>query len=221
MPKPEFAPLKIPLHRRLETAAVAYYVNQFLFLGFICLIFFLYLLFFTSYYWIPILYGIYFYLDRDACNQGGRSNPWVRRWFIWRHYAKYFPLKLIKTCELDPSKNYIFGYHPHGIMCFGAFGNFSTEGTGFSEKFPGIQPHILALEGQFWFPIHRDLFMATGACACTKQSIEWFLSGREGTGHACVIMIGGAVEALDAVPGTLRLTIMPRKGFVKLAIKNG
>lgn len=63
---------------------------------------------------------------------------------------------------MDPSKNYIFGYHPHGIMCAGAFGNFATEGNDFSETFPGLTPHILTLEGQFWFPFHRELFIMTG-----------------------------------------------------------
>ena len=26
----------------------------------------------------------------------------------------YFPMTLVKTLDLDPSKNYVFGYHPHG-----------------------------------------------------------------------------------------------------------
>lgn len=26
----------------------------------------------------------------------------------------YFPIALVKTADLDPSKNYVFGYHPHG-----------------------------------------------------------------------------------------------------------
>ena len=27
--------------------------------------------------------------------------------------------RLIKTVELDPSKNYIFGSHPHGLLASG------------------------------------------------------------------------------------------------------
>jgi hypothetical protein len=94
--------------------------------------------------------------------KGGRINYWTRRWAIWRHYANYFPLKLVKTADIDPKRNYIFGCHPHGIMCASAFGNFATEGTDFSNVFPGIVPHILTLEGQFWFPFHRELFIMTG-----------------------------------------------------------
>ncbi|CAG2181712.1 unnamed protein product, partial [Oppiella nova] len=61
-------------------------------------------------------------IDRNVCNQGGRINYWVRKWALWRHYANYFPLKLIKTTDIDPNKNYIFGCHPHGILCFSYFG---------------------------------------------------------------------------------------------------
>ncbi|RWR98368.1 hypothetical protein B4U79_03295, partial [Dinothrombium tinctorium] len=66
----------------------------------------------------------------------GRLWPAFRRFFLWRYYAEYFPIKLHKTADLNPNKNYIIGYHPHGILPFGAFANFNTEATGFSEKFP-------------------------------------------------------------------------------------
>lgn len=58
---------------------------------------------------------------------------WVRRWCLWKHYRDFFPVHLIKTAELDPSKNYILGYHPHGVLSAGAFCHFSTEGSDFSK----------------------------------------------------------------------------------------
>lgn len=58
---------------------------------------------------------------------------WVREWRLWKHFAHFFPAKIIKTCDYDPTKNYIFGYHPHGILSAGAFAHFATEGTGFSK----------------------------------------------------------------------------------------
>ncbi len=36
-----------------------------------------------------------------------------------------------------------------------------------------------------------------------------------------MLIVGGAVEALDAVPNTMTLTLKKRKGFVKLALKHG
>lgn len=73
-----------------------------------------------------------------------------------------FVLQLIKTHDLLPSRNYIFGYHPHGIFCFGGFCNFGTEATGFSKKFPGIKPSLATLAGNFRFPILRDYLMSGG-----------------------------------------------------------
>lgn len=68
----------------------------------------------------------------------------------------------MKTAELDPSHNYIFGFHPHGVLVAGAFGNFCTEATGFSQLFPGLTPHLLMLP--FWFkvPFFRDYIMSGG-----------------------------------------------------------
>ena len=58
---------------------------------------------------------------------------WFRRWKLWKHKANFYPVHLIKTAEIDPNKNYIMGYHPHGILCSGAFCHFATEGTDFME----------------------------------------------------------------------------------------
>ena len=148
MPLVEFAPLRIPLHRRLETAAVALYYYSFFFGALIGTLIILGL-FFTSYYPIAILYLSWAYLiDGRTPDHGGRRSNFVRRLRVWKYFRDYFPIKLIKTEELEPSKNYVFGYHPHGILCAGAFCNFATEATDFSGIFPGITPHLLPLMGK-------------------------------------------------------------------------
>lgn len=50
----------------------------------------------------------------------------MRNWFLWKYFARYFPVKLIKTHELDSSQTYLLGSHPHGILSFGAFASFAT-----------------------------------------------------------------------------------------------
>lgn len=62
----------------------------------------------------------------------------------------------------DPSRNYLLGYHPHGVIAVGSFTAFATEATGFSDLFPGITSHITALVGHFWFPLRREYMMMTG-----------------------------------------------------------
>lgn len=148
MPLVEFAPLRIPLHRRLETAAVALYYYSFYFGALIGTLVIL-ALFFTSYYPIAILYLTWAYLiDGRTPEHGGRRSNFIRRLGVWKYFRDYFPITLVKTAELDPNKNYIFGYHPHGVLCAGAFCNFATEATGFSTVFPGITPHLLPLMGK-------------------------------------------------------------------------
>jgi len=146
--------------------------------------------------------------------------PWFRRLTMYKYFAKYFPITLEKTAELDPSKNFIFGYGGHVVLAVGAFGNFATDGTGFNELFPGIMPRLVILEINFWLPLHRELSLFRGHISADKKSIEYVLT-KSSSGNAVVIVVGGAAEAIDAVPDTMKLTIKSRKGFVRLALKHG
>jgi len=213
----EFAPLNIPLERRFQTLAVAYSLSTYFF-GFVPLLFFIYLMF-TQYYYIPILYFSWIYYDRKTPSQGGRPFKWMRQRCFYKNVVNYFPITLHKTANLDPEENYIFGYHPHGILPFGVFGNF-VPSFNFNALFPGITPKIVTLDLNFVFPICRDLMLFRGHISSKKESIEWALT-KCGTGNAIVLVVGGAQEALDAVPNTMKLTIKSRKGFVKIALMNG
>ena len=159
----EFAPLNVPLKRRLQTLAVLQWTLSFFFMGLSCIALLITLLF-TRFYWLTLLYGIWYVYDFYQPERGGRRSEWIRRWSVWKHYRDFFPLNLHKTCDLDPGKNYIFLVHPHGIMGMGIFGNFATEATGFSELFPGIRSILLTLKLQFVFPLVRDYIMAVGEC---------------------------------------------------------
>ncbi|KAG2457368.1 MOG2A acyltransferase, partial [Polypterus senegalus] len=127
---------------------------------------------------------------------------------------------LIKTADLDPSQNYILGFHPHGILVAGAFVNFCTEATGFSVLFPGMTPYLLMLPLWFRTPFFRDYIMCGGLIPSDKESATYLLENKQG-GSAVVIAIGGAPESLDARPGAFTLLLKNRKGFVRLAIEKG
>lgn len=216
----EFAPFEVPLERRIQTFAVWQWVFSFLFLGFGCLILFLYVLIKTDYYYIPLLYWVYYYFDASISERGGRRVNWFRRWKIWKYFADYFPLKIVKTTELDPKKNYIMGVHPHGVLSIGAFGHFGTEGSGWSEHFPGLTPYLMVLAGHFQFPVYRDYFMTSGAVAVTYNSINYILTKHK-SGQAIGLVVGGALEALESNPGQYNLKLKNRKGFIKLALRTG
>ncbi|KAM4536718.1 2-acylglycerol O-acyltransferase 1 [Odontesthes bonariensis] len=215
----QFAPLNIPLRRRLQTAAVVQWVFSFLALAQCCLAAFV-LLALSDWWIVTLFYAGWLWLDWDTPTSGGRRSQWVRSWAVWEYFRDYFPLTLVKTAELDPKKNYIFGFHPHGVLVAGGFGNFCTEATGFSRLFPGLTSHLLMLP--FWFrvPFFRDYIMYGGLVSSSKSSLSYLVSRPEG-GNVAVVAVGGASEALDARPGTLTLQVKNRKGFIKLALKHG
>jgi 2-acylglycerol O-acyltransferase 2 len=74
-------------------------------------------------------YYVFCFIDK-APRRGGRPFACCRRLSFWKHFCEYFPQRLIKTVDLDPSKTYLFGYHPHGIISMGAMGSFGTDGSG-------------------------------------------------------------------------------------------
>ena len=138
---------------------------------------------------------------------------------IWRYLRDYFPVSLVKEAELDPSKNYVFGYHPHGIISVGLWVNFCTEANDFSGKFPGIRLHPLTLSGNLRVPFWRELLLSNGICSVSRKTCDYLL--RSGQGTSIVLVPGGAREALDAHPGTNDLTLKRRRGFIKVALQNG
>ena len=58
----------------------------------------------------------------------------MKRFFLWRHFANYFPIRVHKTSELDPDRNYLFVNHPHGIFCCSTFALFSTDALDFQVR---------------------------------------------------------------------------------------
>jgi len=144
---------------------------------------------------------------------------WFRslRWWTW--FRDYFPISLHKTVDLDPSKTYVFGYHPHGIIGLGAFCNFATEATGFSNLFPGIHLRLLTLATNFKIPFYGFYLTALGICDASQESCHAILN--KGNGNSLMLVLGGAKESLDARPGVFHITLKDRKGFVKIALQHG
>ena len=142
----EFAPLSIPFARRLQTLAV--FSMSCLFasgplLGTVTFI----VLIFSPFSLFAVIYIVsYFLWDFDISSRGGRRVAFLRKLPVWKYFCQYFPINLVKTVELDPDRNYIMGYHPHGVISSGAFGSFATEGAGFSKLFPGITPYLMTLK---------------------------------------------------------------------------
>jgi 2-acylglycerol O-acyltransferase 2 len=202
-----WAPLNVPLQRRLQTLVVLWHtmcipILTTLFLT-LCAI---------PIAWplvIPYLMYILIYSDEATSGTLSRRSNRFRRSKIWSLFASYFPARLHRSVELEPTRKYIFG----------------TEALGFSELYPGITNTLLTLDSNFRLPFYRDYALALGLASVSRESIENILSkgGADGSGmgRAVTIVVGGARESLDARPNTLRLLLNSRKGFVKLAIRIG
>lgn len=114
-------------------------------------------------------------------------------------------------------KQYIFGYHPHGIIGMGAMGAIATEGASWSKMFPGIRVSLLTLINQFQVPLYREYLLSLGLASVSRRSCIALLN----KGQSICIVLGGAQESLGARPGTMDLILEKRKGFVKLAMTVG
>lgn len=174
---------------------------------------------FPALWWISIPYYLWYKYDKDTPRRGGRPIQCFRRFPLWEHFAQYFSARLVKTAELPANRNYMFGCHPHGVLCFGTYINFGTEATNFAHRFPGLKTYMVTLPIQFRFPIRRELLLAAGIITSDSDSIDYVLKQKEKGQVICVIP-GGAEEALDSHHHNYDLTLQNRKGFVRLAIKN-
>lgn len=149
------------------------------------------------------------------------SWTWARNWKWWSYFRDYFPLKLVKTANLDPEKNYLFCIFPHGVLSTGGFGSFATDALDFPKLFPGMKPHMLTLDGHFMVPFFRELILWLGGCSASAESINYLLNKKRGVGKCAVLVVGGAAESLNCHAGEYKVILKRRKGFVKMAMMNG
>lgn len=187
----DWAPLSVPLQRRLQTTVVALYISMFTLLP-ILLSALLIFIMFTPLFFLGIAYLTWIFYDvrwKQTSSRGGRRWQWFRQLALFKYFRDYFPISLVKSADLDPDKNYIFGSHPHGIVGCGAFCNFGTEATGFSEKFPGLKPHLMTLKSNFKIPIARGPVLWQGKKIFIKvdKLQEW---------HICFLLKTKQISAL-------------------------
>uniref|UniRef100_A0A7S4DP42 diacylglycerol O-acyltransferase n=1 Tax=Lotharella globosa TaxID=91324 RepID=A0A7S4DP42_9EUKA len=168
---------------------------------------------------LPTLVYIIWSTCIDTAPYDGSRTPILRKMPLWNYFRDYFPLELVKTADLDPSKNYMFCYHPHGILSLGAWGTFASDATGFPEKFPGIDRRLLTLNINFKVPVLREWLLSHGICEAGARSIQTIL--KKGPGSSVVLVVGGAQEALFTQPNHNHLYLTHRYGFVREAIKAG
>ena len=65
----------------------------------------------------------------------GRVWEWFRQNRLWYLSHQYTELEVVRTQQLDPSRQYIFAVYPHGILIISRIGLY---GGTFERLFPGV-----------------------------------------------------------------------------------
>lgn len=203
----------------LELSSAALYCFHF-FIHFFCSILLLYITFCTDYWPIVIISTLWMIYDYKTPKRGGRQVDAVKRFPIWKYFDDYFPIRLIKTADLDPRRNYIFCTHPHGVLCTSNIAHFILGYSKAYELFPGLKFHTATLNINFYFPILRDYALGLGFVSASKDSLMHLLRKNEG-GNVVNLMVGGSSEAYFTEPGDYRIILNKRKGFIRIALNAG
>ncbi|KAK6627930.1 hypothetical protein RUM43_002183 [Polyplax serrata] len=182
------------------------------------------ILLFVAYYFpatrYPLLLYIgWMYYDRKSPKLGERRSRWLQGLKFWKYHNEYFPAKLHKTADLPPDKNYLICGFPHGVLCTGSFSAFGNDYGGFQKLFPGLSCYMMTLEQHFSYPLFREYCMFMGALPSSAECLNYFLGTKKNI--AMVLMVGGAQESFYSNPGVYQVNLKKRKGFIKIAYKNG
>jgi len=212
------------LQRRLQSLAVVVVIGGFFVFGPACLAITIYLLT-TRFWWFSVGYLLWYTIDQHREVVGGlRHNllgKWIRSLALWEYMRDYFPITLVKSYDLDPGRNYILGYHPHGVMTVGACAAFTTNALDFKAHFPGISSAFLALKCWFFIPFLREVLLILGMRSASSTNFSNILDNPEKRGRCVVLAIGATEEAVHQSPGRHSILLSSRFGFVKKAILHG
>ncbi|SCU82629.1 LADA_0C06898g1_1 [Lachancea dasiensis] len=97
----KFCSVNTPWRRRLQTLVVAWHVGSFVYI-----LAFAILALANPVMWaIMIPYMMYYAVDRSPANGNvtKRYSAWARSLSLWRYYCDYYPIRLHKTTDLEPS----------------------------------------------------------------------------------------------------------------------
>jgi len=165
-------------------------------------------------------YILYMVRCRFSKTQSRGGNPWpaFQHAGLWKHHARYFSASLVKTAEVPANDGpYVFACHPHGVLVLAMPASFASNGSGFFEKFPGIDLRVAVANMPLYLPVARQIGLWSGCISADRDAIEYSLTH----GQSVAIVVGGPDESLLAGTGRMRLVLKDRSGFVKTAVQTG
>lgn len=117
---------------------------------------------------------------------------------------------------LDPKKQYVLGFHPHGITPISVMWlQFNAQ---WRKLFPNFYAHILTASVMHKLPLSRDLLQFLGSREVSRQAFTYTLQQKE----SVLIVPGGQAEMLEQHSGRNEVRVYTHhKGFIRLAIQHG
>ncbi|KAF4137478.1 Diacylglycerol acyltransferase domain-containing protein [Phytophthora infestans] len=119
----------------------------------------------------------------SGAQKTGKGNVWeaLRTSSVWGLMNKFLRIKIIREQELDPNKQFIFGFHPHGILVLSRLAIF---GRNFDDVFPGIKNRLLGASAMYYVPLGRDICLWLGGVDASRSTGEKVL--KEGKQCHCL-----------------------------------
>ena len=135
---------------------------------------------------------------------------------MWRLSLRYFSTRVVREAPLEAGKQYIFGYHPHGIL---VMSRIFFYGGAWEALFPGVKCRVLGATPMFKVPACRELCLAMSAVDAGRKTAERCLAA----GLSLMVYPGGSSEIFLTDPNSTvtDLVLLKRKGFVRLALRSG
>lgn len=176
---------------------------------------------------VAIMVGCMWYLrlyEGHPEFSGAQRSRWFiefARRYIFSEVVRYFNLKIIVDDDSvhmrDPSKQYIFSFHPHGVFPGTALFCCLTEEwlrkVGSNSKH-FISTHVASII--FNVPVIRDFNLRLGALSVSRRALESNLE----RGNSVCIVTGGQTEMLHTAISDKSFTVVTcHKGFIRLAME--
>eukprot|EP00163_Fabomonas_tropica_P015579 TRINITY_DN28399_c0_g1_i1.p1 TRINITY_DN28399_c0_g1~~TRINITY_DN28399_c0_g1_i1.p1 ORF type:complete len:292 (+),score=36.46 TRINITY_DN28399_c0_g1_i1:113-877(+) len=129
---------------------------------------------------------------------------------------RYFDTRVIAETKLSSRKQYVFGFHPHGIYPLTVM--YLTHSTTWRRMFGHIRPLIPLGAGVFFKgPWMRDIAMWLGGRSVSRESFSTALA----QGNNVIMVPGGMAEMRFSHSGDHVEIVGHHSGFIRMAMKAG
>jgi len=168
---------------------------------------------------LTIFVYVYEFTYRGNPQQTGcrERASWVHgRSFLVDTVKRYFSGNIIRMAPLDPEKQYVMSFHPHGIMPISVMWLQFTEQ--WRRLFPNFYAHILTASILHQIPLARDVLHYYGSREVTRQAFAYTLQQKK----SVLLVPGGQAEMLQQQSAKKEVRVYTHhKGFIRLAIEHG